>query len=133
MPIFILVAMVAGCKLRKKQWFRTRVLPLYVIVIALLGVGLLSPVANHFRYALPWRLPTHVRYLGRDFNMSAVGCRSGGEREPTSPKQGWVFGYFATAKEIYADPPTALAKVPTSLVVRRDGGRLMLYELSGGP
>ena len=105
---------------------------MYAIVLVLLGLGFRGQVANHFGYALPWKLPERVHFHGRDFNMSPVACRPGDGQESTAPK-GWVFGYFTSAKEIYADSPSPLASVPTSILVRRGRGCLISYELSGGP
>jgi hypothetical protein len=86
--------------------------------------------ADHFGYALPWRLPDRVHYRGRDYNKGVQGCQS--RHQPGAARRdGWVWGYFTTAKEIYVS--TRSTFVPTVLFVR--GGRdcAVPYDLSGGP
>src|SRR5262252_5028927 len=110
-PISAIAAMLFGARaLWRRSWFRSRLLPAYAITLVILGLGLATPVSNHLAYALPWRLPDHVHYRGRDYIRGFdSGCQS---RTITHQADGWVLGYFTASKEIYATIGT-----PTQVLV----------------
>src|SRR6266480_2911416 len=61
-PILVVASMFGSTALRKKPWFRTRLIPLYALVVVILALAFVNSAANHFGYALPWQLPSHVHY-----------------------------------------------------------------------
>jgi hypothetical protein len=130
-PILVVASMLGSTALRKKPWFRTRLVPLYALVVVILALGFVNSAANHFGYALPWQLPNHVHYRGRDYNKDVeLGCTSRNGQQGAARQDGWVRGYFTTAKEIYVSTG---ARIPTALFVRGGRSCVVPYDLSGGP
>ena len=131
-PILVVASMFGSTALRKKPWFRTRLIPLYALVVVILALGFVNSAANHFGYALPWQLPSHVHYRGRDYNKDVLlGCQSRNQ-QGAARQDGWVWGYFTTAKEIYVSARSGLP-TPTALFVRGGRNCVVPYDLSGGP
>ena len=109
-----------------------------VVLAGVLGLGALgtySKVADQVGYRLPWRDPYWIHVGGRDY-YQPTGCMT--KRVVTKYAAlypvGWVYGYLAVSRRLYANEPTTHGRTPTVLYM--EGGTsvcFIAYSLSGGP
>ena len=107
-----------------------------VPLVALLALGL--PVATRLGWATPFRVPSTLHYLGRNY-MHPSCVRSLKANERPLRQVGSVFGYLTLPKPILIphyesrllEPGGKWRMIPTVVYLR--GECLAVYGLSGGP
>src|SRR5262249_21362248 len=72
---------------------------LLVLGLTAMGLGFVAKVSDELCYVLPWRDPHWLHYGGRNYSDPS-SCRD----SPDDVRAvGWVFGYFAPSRRLYAE------------------------------